>query len=119
MGLILLIINSAYSQNLSCKKFRAGKFEIYADTFRIELERKGNYQYEKAPFGTSKYKIEWTSECEYVLELLETTIVTIKQNIGEKYFVKIIGVKDDTYNYECRVKGVNYIDKGSITKVSD
>ncbi len=102
---------------LKCEDFKLGTFEMFVDTFRIEIERKGGFQIEKSSVGITKYAIEWKSACEYNLEMLETTIKNSEQNIGRKYNVKIVDIKDNTYNYECEIVGFNYIIKGAISKV--
>jgi hypothetical protein len=119
--LIFLILTSflTRAQTLdNCQVFKEGIFEMYFDTVKIELERNKDYQIERSIDGSSKYKITWTSECNYELQLLETTISELKSLIGIKYYVTIYPVTDKEYRYETHVPGIPFIDKGVVKKIN-
>lgn len=108
---------SAKIDSFACKDFKHGKFEMIADNKKITVERTDSVQWERTSLGISKYKVTWKSECEYILELVETDIDNFKKIIGRKYEVKIVNTKANEYQYECSVEGIGFIDKNTLKKV--
>lgn len=115
----LSLAQKVKNTKLKCKDFKVGKFEGFAGAIKVLIERDKNFQYEILPEGQSKYKVTWSSECEYVLELMETTVSSIKEAIpiGEKYFITIIETTEHSYVYECRTLENNYVTKNTIRKI--
>ncbi|MES2836615.1 MAG: hypothetical protein V4667_03750 [Bacteroidota bacterium] len=111
---------SVKNKKLNCKDFRTGKFEINIDTIKVEIERSKKFQYEKvSSIGSAKYKITWPSNCEYVLELVETNISIFKDiPIGTKYYVKIIKTDGNSCFYQSTASySPNSVVEGTINKV--
>lgn len=89
---------------------------MFVDTLRIVTERKEGLQFERTAIGNSKNKVTWMSDCEYELELIETEVEFSRKNIGRKYQIRIIETQEKQYSYECRVKGVELVDKGTLIR---
>lgn len=115
--LILTFFSTKAQTPDNCQVFKEGAFVMYFDTVKIELERSKDCQIERSIDGSSKYKITWTSDCNYELELMETELFDLKSLIGIRYYVSIFPVTDKEYKYECRVPGVSFIDKGTVKKI--
>ena len=104
-------------EKLNCSDFKNGTFEMFIDSIRIVTERNDNIQIERTSKGDSKYQVTWNSECEYILELLETNLVIMENKIWRKYKVNITSTEKDMYSYEVRVEGMDYVGKGSFSRV--
>jgi|GEM_PF-4943357 len=107
----------AQSAQLQCSKFKNGTFEQYQDSIRIETVRFDSIQIEKMHLGEIKYKVKWTSECEYNLELLSSTIAAFNNKIGSKYFITILSTDKSEYSYECLIGGTDFKVRGTLKKI--
>ncbi|OUS01051.1 hypothetical protein A9Q86_09920 [Flavobacteriales bacterium 33_180_T64] len=98
------------SDYAKCNKFKTGNFR-YAD-FRVKetkIKRRKNKQIEKNgkrnkddPFK-EKYKISWSSPCEYQLEFLTANSAEREKFIGESIKVKIIALIDNGYVFKAKL----------------
>lgn len=74
--LIFFIGVISYSQNLTCKDFKEGKFYIpnkENDSIKFNIIREGNTQIEINLSGKKTYTlIEWTDECTYKIKMDES-----------------------------------------------
>ncbi len=113
---LIMSIEGLFAQK-ECENFKNGVFEMYSDTFKVNIVRNDSIQISTMRFGVSKYRVKWLGDCEYDIELYETTMSFSLDNIGRVFHVKIIDVKDEEYSYECRVDGVDMVDTGTITKI--
>jgi hypothetical protein len=121
IGFVLLLINCTNLQSekqvATCQDFKYGVFKMTVDTLKIVVERKDEFQFERTAIGNSKYKVVWHSDCEYQLELIETNIDFSKKHIGRVFQIIIIETRQNQYSYECRVKGIEYLDTGTLTRL--
>ncbi len=96
----------SYSQNNDCESFRKGKY-FYTPpnggevTFkRTKKKQKERYNDEHQRFI---FRITWTAECEYELELIKTRGVNknLKNEIiGTKLYCKILKAEFEQYKVE-------------------
>lgn len=106
--LVIVVLFAVFSnaQTNDCKSFRKGKY-FYTPpnggevTFkRTKKKQKERYNDEHQRFI---FKITWTSECEYELELVKTRGVDKnlkKEIIGTKLICKIIKAEFEQYRVE-------------------
>lgn len=85
-----------------CEVFRNGMFKyndgIYSET---TIERNNEIQIEKDKNETFKYKIEWTSDTNYILTYIEVSGKEYDYLLGEKIYVEIIEILEDgSYVYK-------------------
>lgn len=117
--LIILSINA-----LSCKNESIHIDELKNGTFETELEdvkgnsiavRKDSIQIELFDGKRDTFYIRWKNDFEYTLfkknpkNLLDST----------PFYVKITGIKKNTYNFTAHYKGSNFRQKGTATKVEN
>jgi hypothetical protein len=119
----LLVISGkicAQTTPTSCSSFRKGIF-AYRDTANNiirEFKRTHKYQVEtdKLTGLTTKYKIEWVTECQYKL----TQVYANKKEAREKNYswllYTITPVTERSYNYHCRCSDKVEI-KGIVVKM--
>lgn len=97
-----------------CELFRRGIFK-YNDGINSEtiIERNNETQIEKDKNGTSKYKIEWTNDTNYVLTYIEVSDKESQYLLGEKIYVEIIEIlEDESYVYKS-----NLLDRTIVTGI--
>ncbi len=101
--LTLIFVTCGWTQKkeeLDCSPYKTGKFVMTApegDVIRIKRTKK--YQIEKYNRGGKKhkFKIEWVSDCEYILILKKTTS-SAKAYEGKGLFCKIVSGDVDYYS---------------------
>lgn len=96
-----LFVFSCNSQVKNCSDFRTGTFK-YSDKNldHITITRNDSIQveYNSKDDITITTKVEWTSQCRYVLTYKDVTNYEYRDEIiGKKIYVKILETDDDTY----------------------
>ena len=114
----ILIACSNSPEKPSCSDFKTGTFEYYEDSIRIEVVRNEDFQIEKTPFGDSKYKVEWLSDCEYTATLSETDFQALESKIGTVYELGITSSTEDSYTYQIKVQGTEFMYFGEMKRVA-
>jgi hypothetical protein len=119
--LIPFFIISCKKEDLKCKSFKLGKFiqniEEY-DVMVYSTRTREGFQRDSSKLGISKYKLTWKTDCELESKLVETTIESSKIHLGRKYKVTVIEVlSEQKYIYECKVDGIDFIDRDTIIKI--
>ncbi len=97
-----------------CELFRNGTFK-YDDGSNsgITIERNNETQIEKDKNKTSKYKIEWTNDTNYILTFIEVSDKQSEYLIGEKIYVEIIEIlENESYVYRS-----NLLDRTIVTGI--
>jgi hypothetical protein len=88
------------SEFSKCEKFKKGKFKYidvrYLDT---KIKRTKKKQVEISNDFKAKYKISWTSPCEYEMTYTKVREKENKYLLGKTIKVKIIGLLQDSYIY--------------------
>ena len=97
-----------------CKLFRNGTFK-YNDGINLEtiIDRINETQIEKSNDETSKYKIDWTNDTNYILTYIEVSTKESEYLLGEKIYVEIIEILDD----ESYVYKSNLLDRTIVTGI--
>jgi len=125
-SIVLLVIlflnctktNDVKNNAISCDNFHNGKFQIINyDSTITEIERIDSTQIERTIHGTNKYRIIWSSDCEYTLVPLELNIELSKKLNIKKYYFKIIDIDSNKCTFESRVDEHNGVYKGEMKKV--
>ena len=92
------IVNSKYQSletvSTNCKlDFGKGKYKYINPQFQnVKIKRRKRKQIEKTKDSKSVYKIEWTSNCNYVLTYLKVSNPKSQYLVGQKMNVKIIDI---------------------------
>ena len=119
-------INSSYKkkslnkeQCLACKEFKTGLFTYKHVLFEdVIIKRKRRVQKEINTDDKQIYKIEWLSDCTYVLTYKRMTEQRLKHLIGEKIQVEIIDIIDgDSYVFRSKANFKDIFDYGVINKI--
>lgn len=119
--LFLLFTQSLYSQK--CTDFNEGTFDAYFDGFKYEVEKHGNFQFEKmVEFGVVYlYKTEKISECVNLLKRYKTLEVGQlgQPNMKDVIEVTINKIEDGKLFYNAHLVGTEIILDGYFIKKSD
>ena len=103
IGYLIFFSTYAHAQDLKCRDFKNGKFEIIdTETGNSIIERKGSKQIEYGGRSDLKleFKVKWLNECTYTLELK-----------------KIIKTKQGSYIQETSSNMYDMVLKGEIFKI--
>ena len=118
---ISLIANFVNSQNLSCKDFRTGKFEMDSEYGKILITRTETSQVESCKQMNYKasFDIVWKDDCTYELsnekiqvgeKIDENNIIKVKSEIykieGDVFFLKVSTNLSDMI-LDCKIKKTN------------
>jgi len=109
----------ADSVKLTCKDAHVGQFDVLYQNMKFRIKRDADFQYEISTIGYIKYKIKWTSECVYEMEVVETNIDDAKGMIGQRCTTTITSIEDNKMNYTCVSETDKIEMKGYMKKVSD
>jgi hypothetical protein len=122
LSLLLSLPVLAFSQTKpsNCASFKKGKF-AYRDSASNtihEFKRTGGHQVEKnKQTGIStKYKIEWISDCEYKLTQLYATSKEARKKNGNWLVYTIVGTTESSYTYRCSCSNSTEI-QGTVVKM--
>ena len=119
-SLCLFIIFFCYEKTASgqdCTIVHEGKFKYGTGNGEVSVEIKGKDH--KELHNKGKYfitsTIEWLSNCEYNMTMVEVTIPGFPYKPGDVMNVKITRIVDKEIFYTSTVKGVSW--EGKLTKV--
>ncbi len=116
--IVLISLSSCIERNkVDIKSFRTGTFEIPGDekTKRTVFTRNDTLQIEKYGNRIDSLAIFWKNNFNYTLRMLNPKTDLDYQLIN----VKITGVKSNSYTFEAIIGHSNYVQKGSVTKISE
>ncbi len=117
--LVLITTFSCSSKPTDCSNFRTGIFKYkHKDYSGHVIERNDSIQIEYNDTDDIKIisKIEWASDCEYILTYKDILNYPQKDNvIGKSFNVKIIETKNSSYI--CHVKSNTLDSEVEIVKV--
>lgn len=118
LGLILL---TNCSSQTDCKSFKNGKFRVLDEKLNHEsiIDRNDSIQIEKnlTTGDVSEYIINWTSDCEYTLEIIKGSTETLKILNDKLVFVTIISVETDGYKFQVEIEGMDYVGINKMIKI--
>jgi len=112
---LALMLISCKGNNTSITEFRTGTFETYLDdSDEISIaERNDSIQIETYNNIKDTFAIRWKSNFEY--ELIK---VNPKKGLDSvPFYVKITGVKNNTYTFKANYKGSDFKQKGKVIKI--
>ena len=119
--LISMTANFVSAQDLNCKDFRVGKFEMDSDYGKIQITRTETSQVEtcKAMNYKASFDIVWKDDCTYELsnEKIQTgdkidinNSIKVKSNIykieGNVFFLRVSSNIDEMV-LDCKIKKIN------------
>lgn len=119
--LIAAMVLMVGCSGIDCANIKTGKFKLTDSTADIEyiIERNDSTQTEKNTKTEDKstYKIEWLSDCEYTLTLLEGR-ADLKEIFGNrKMLVEITAVTKHHYSFNSRIEGIDTIVSHTIKRL--
>lgn len=111
LGVLFLLIISGCSsrkEKLDCTRFKEGSFTYQFDIthHNVSVKRFPKYQVEinRSTGATSKFRIDWISDCRYELTMIETTAnyspEVLKKMKNTVVNVEIIDVDDNYYVFK-------------------
>lgn len=112
---LTLLFISCQGNNTSITEFRTGTFETYLDdSDEISIAvRNDSIQIETYNNIKDTFSINWKSNFEY--ELIK---VNPKKGLDSlPFYVKITGVKNNTYTFKANYKGSDFKQKGKVIKI--
>lgn len=119
VGFVLSFL--ALNSQSNCQLYRTGKFVLKDPNLKInnKIERTETYQLEKdlQTGAVTMFTINWLSECEYELTIMDGDSEQVNFFRGKKLIVKILEVYSDGYKFEGHIKGTN-IFKTHLMQVS-
>ncbi len=103
--------------SLDAEKLRTGTFETYLDDSDevSTAVRNDSIQIETYNNNKDTFNIEWKSNFEYVL----TKVNPQKGLDSVPFYVKITGVKGNSYTFRAYYKGSNFKQTGKAVKLKD
>lgn len=111
--ILFFSITSIFSQEetviLDCEKFRSGKYTYQEASYKsviVTRNTEEQVEHELISGLIVKYKIDWSSDCEYVLTQFWSNNTAVAKLNGSKIYVKIIQISGDKYKYEARQNNV-------------
>lgn len=119
---ILFIIIITFSsckeiEKLDVESFKTGKFEIPAEKkiLRTVIIRTDSLQIETYGGRTDTLAIHWKNSFNYTLKMLHPKTDLDNQLIN----VKITGVKANSYTFDAIIGHSNYVQKGTVYKLTE
>ena len=111
------------TEQKGCGAFNSGKF-AYRDSANtiINVARKDGWQQENDTRNKiiTRFKIKWTSECEYELTQLWSNSKAKRKENGAVTRVVITKANgDDSYEYNCGCKDREIKNSGTMVRLSD
>lgn len=112
-----IILISCKNENLNSERFKTGTFEIpagkgYEKTIVI---RKDSLQIEKYQDRIDTLSISWKNNFNYTLQMVHPKTAIDVDPIR----VKITNIEKNSYDFEAVIGHSNFIQKGTIIKISD
>ena len=83
----------------------------------IERDDKTQTEYNKETGDITKYKVVWTDDCNYELELVETTNKEAQDFLGTKFGVLITEIEALTYTFDMTILGTGHTSTYQMTKI--
>lgn len=114
---LFLFLIGCKQEPLSPDRFKTGTFEIPADKSysKTIIIRVDSIQIEKYEKKIDTFSISWKNNFNYTLNMINP-----KSAIDEDpIHVKITNIEKDAYDFEANIGNSNFIQKGTITKISD
>ena len=112
---VVLIFLSCKGDNTSITVFRTGTFETYLDdsdeiTIAVRNDSTQTEIYNNVKY---LYSIKWKSNFEY--ELLK---INPKKGLDSvPFYVRITGIKGNSYTFKAHYKGSDFKQKGTVIKI--
>jgi len=105
------------SEKLDVESFKIGKFEIPAENKieRTVIIRTDSLQIETYGNRTDTLAIYWKNSFNYTLKMLHPRTDLDNQLIN----VKITGIKANSYTFEAIIGHSNYVQKGTVYKLTE
>lgn len=113
----LLVSSCKIGEKLDAKELRTGTFETFLDDSDAisTAVRNDSIQIETYNNNKDTFTIEWKSNFEYVL-----TKINPKKGLDSiPFYVKITGIKGNSYTFRAYYKGSNFKQTGKAVKLKD
>ena len=111
------LLISCKDEPVSADRFKHGTFEIpagkgYEKTIIIRTD---SLQIEKYQDRTDTLNIEWKNNFNYTLQMVHPKTAIDEDPIH----IKITKIEDNSYDFEAVIGFSNFVQKGTITKISN
>jgi hypothetical protein len=112
-----MVISCKSDKNVSIQDLKTGTFETFLDDSDATSTATRNKFLQIETYNSQKdtFEIEWKSNFEYIL----TRVHPISKLDSTRFFVKITGIKGNSYTFKANYEGSNFKQTGTVTKISD
>ena len=122
LALLLSVRRHAFAQSgpspADCSKFRTGTFTFTLESGQtIKMVRTATAQKEYYDDGSIDLKVNWVSDCQYNLNILNIPDITKKELIGKVLKVTITRVEGNAYYYSASMDGYDLVVNNKVTKI--
>ena len=115
--LIAMAISCKSDKKISIQDFKTGTFETFLDDSDATSTATRNKFLQIETYNSQKdtFEIKWKSNFEYIL-----TKTHPKSKLDStRFFVKITGIKGNSYTFKANYEGSNFKQTGTVTKISE
>jgi len=112
-----LLLSCGDTKKLDIRSFRTGTFETSLEGSDATSTATRNKFLQIETYNSQKdtFEIKWKSNFEYIL-----TKVNPKNRLDStRFFVRITGVKGNSYTFRANYEGSNFKQKGTVLKIAD
>ena len=96
----MVTLMSCNSNLINCEKYKLGDYKLRFDKNEILITRDRLYQTEYYLGDSTKYEIEWISDCEYKLNLVETSITSDLSELDTLIRTEILETYESGYKFK-------------------
>ena len=125
-ALLLLVLSTTLfsvscPKKTTCQSFRVGKFKLSDKKYNKEylIVRNDSIQIETdvETGKVSKYKVEWESDCKYVLTVLEGEKKVMDFYKNRKLSVEMVELYNNGYKFSAKVEGLDVMFYQVLTRI--
>ena len=104
---------------IACEKLHNGTFKYgnVSDEIKVVINGENHIEYHDNGKYYIKSKLNWKSECEYDMTMIEITIPNFPNKVGDVMNVKIKKVEGNVISYIATVQGKSW--DGQLIKIKD
>jgi len=114
---ITLSLQSCFSPERDCEKFKTGTFEFQSylngELVTSKFIRNDSIEIDMFQGKTDTSSIRWVNNCEYIITNLHPKNMAEKKPLS----IKILTTKGDTYTFEYGQVGEPEKQRGTVTKI--
>lgn len=115
--LVIISLQSCYSPERDCEKFKTGTFQFQSylngELVTSTFVRNDSIEIDKFQGKTDTSSIRWINNCEYVITNLHPKNMAEKKPLS----IKILTTKGNTYTFEYGQVGAPEKQRGTVIKI--